>query len=246
MSVCNVFSFADRLLSSLLLLEQLIRNGVAYATAHDMYVIIDWHILSDGNPNTYKNDAIAFLGEMSQEFSDNNNIIYEICNEPNGATSWSDIKSYAKEVIPAIRVNDEDAIIIVGTPTWSQEVGKAAADPITEYDNIMYALHFYAATHTDALRNTMAAASDAGLPIFVSEYGICDASGNGAISKEQAEAWVKAMDSYGISYVAWNLSNKAETSAILQSSCTKLAGFTQEDLSDSGKWLYGMLTATEK
>lgn len=223
-------------------LKQLISDGVQYATDNDMYVIIDWHILSDGEPNTHKEDAKAFFTEMSEAYSGYDNVLYEICNEPNGGTSWSSIKSYAEEIIPVIRENDEDAVILVGTPNWSQYVDQAAADPITAYSNIMYTLHFYAATHTDGLRSTMAAAIDAGLPVFVSEYGICDASGNGAIDEKQANAWVELMDRYGVSYVAWNLSNKNETSAVFKNSCGKLSGFTQEDLSSSGRWLYDMLT----
>ena len=222
-------------------LKGLIRDGVRYATEQDMYVIIDWHILSDNNPNIHLEEAKAFFAEISAEYADADNVLYEICNEPNGGTGWADIKSYAQEVIPVIRANDKKAVIIVGTPNWSQFVDQAAADPITGYDNLMYTLHFYAATHKDDLRGKMAAAIDAGLPIFVTEYGICDASGNGAVDIEQANQWVDLMDQYGVSYVAWNLSNKDESSAMLLSSCGKVSGFTQEDLSEAGKWLYQML-----
>lgn len=223
-------------------LKNLIRSGVEYATNQDMYVIVDWHILSDYNPNQHKADAIEFFSQVSKEFSNHNNVIYEICNEPNGGTSWAEIKSYAQEVIPVIRENSPDAVILVGTPNWSQYVNEAAADPITDYDNIMYTLHFYAATHTDALRNTMTVAIDAGLPVFVSEYGICDASGNGTIDEAQANIWVQVMDQYKVSYVAWNISNKNETSAIIKSTVEKTSGFLWEDLSDSGQWLYQILT----
>ena len=222
-------------------LKNLVRDGVRYATAQDLYVIVDWHILSDGDPNTHKEDAKAFFSEISKEFAKNDNVLYEICNEPNGGTTWQQIKSYANEIIPVIRENDKDAVIIVGTPNWSQYVDQAAADPITGYDNIMYALHFYAATHKDDLRAKMEKAIGKGLPIFVTEYGICDASGSGGIDEASADQWVRTMDRYGVSYVAWNLSNKAETSAILQSGCTKKSGFTDSDLSASGQWLRKVL-----
>lgn len=222
-------------------LKALVKEGVAYATDCGLYVIIDWHILSDGNPNTYLEEAKKFFREMAEAYAEYDNVLYEICNEPNGGTSWSQIKAYAEQIIPVIREKDRDGIILVGTPNWSQYVDQAAADPITGYDNIMYTLHFYAATHTDSLRNTMVGAIQAGLPLFVSEYGICDASGNGAIDRNQADKWVETMDEYGISYVAWNLSNKSETSAILKNSCTRTSGFVLEDLSDSGKWLVEML-----
>ncbi len=226
-------------------LKQLIKDGVEYATTQDLYVIIDWHILTDLTPTLYQEDAKKFFAEMSAEFADYDNVLYEICNEPNGGTSWTEIKRYAEEIIPIIRANNENAIIIVGTPNWSQYVNEAAADPITEYDNIMYALHFYAATHKDSLRNTLVNAVESGLPVFVTEYGISEASGDGAIDTVQADKWIELLDSYGISHVAWNLSNKAESSALLKSDCQKKSGFTGNDLKDSGKWIYEMLTNQE-
>ena len=221
-------------------LKKLIKKGVRLAKKHKMYVIVDWHILSDGNPNSHKKEAKAFFREMSREFKGYNNVIYEICNEPNNGTSWKEIKSYARSVISTIRKNDKKAVIVVGTPTWSQDVDQAAADPI-KGDNIMYALHFYAATHKTDLRNKMTAAINKGLPVFVTEYGICDASGNGAIDKKEADRWIKTMDEYGVSYIAWNLSNKQESSSIIKSSCPKVSGFKKSELSDEGRWLYHLL-----
>lgn len=221
-------------------LKKLVKQGVKLAEKYNMYVIVDWHILSDGNPKTHRKAAKSFFKEMSKSLAGYDNVIYEICNEPNGGTTWKTIKSYANEIIPVIRENDEDAVIIVGTPTWSQEVDKAAASPIEE-DNIMYALHFYAGTHQDALRQTAEQAIKDGLPIFVSEFGICDASGNGAIDKTQANKWIKLLDRYNVSYVAWNLSNKSESSAMVANSCSKKSGFKRSELSASGKWVYDML-----
>ncbi len=222
-------------------LKKLIYDGVSFAERQDMYAVIDWHVLSDANPNTYLEDAKAFFGEMAEKYAESDHVLYEICNEPNGSTSWGEIKAYAEQVIPVIRSHDEDAVILVGTPNWSQYVDQAAADPIASYDNIMYTLHFYAATHTDDLRGKLAGAVERGLPVFVSEYGICDASGSGAIDTVQADLWVDTLDKYGISYIAWNLSNKEESSAMLKSGCSKTSGFTQEDLSESGKWVSQML-----
>ncbi|MCR5428184.1 MAG: cellulase family glycosylhydrolase [Lachnospiraceae bacterium] len=223
-------------------LKKLIKDGVSYATKADMYVIVDWHVLNDRDPNKYVSDAKTFFDEMSKEFASNNNVIYEICNEPNGGTSWADIKKYAAEVIPVIRANDKNAVIIVGTPNWSQYVDQAAADPVKGETNIMYALHFYAATHKDDLRNKLKNAVNKGLPVFVTEYGICDASGSGSIDTASANKWVELMDSCGISYVCWNLSNKNETSALIKSSCRKTSGFNADDMSEEGTWLLDVLS----
>ena len=222
-------------------LKNVIGEGVNHATNLGMYVIIDWHILSDSNPLQNKEEAKAFFAEMAESYQGYNNVIYEICNEPNSGASWSDIKAYANEVIPVIREKDQDAIILVGTPNWSQFVNEAAADPVTGYDNIMYVLHFYADTHRDDLRNTMMNAYNQGLPIFVSEFGICDASGNGANNIEEANKWIDLMDQNGISYCIWNLSNKDESSAFFKKDCTKSSGFTTEDLSEEALWYIDVL-----
>lgn len=222
-------------------LKALVKSGVNYATELGMYVIVDWHILHDLDPNKYKSDSIAFFDEMSKEFKDQDNVIYEICNEPNGGTSWSQVKSYALEVIPVIRANDPDAIIIVGTPNWCQYVDDAANDPITEYDNLLYAVHFYADTHRDDIRNRMVTAINKGLPVIISEFSICEASGNGYNNVEQANIWIDLLDQHNVGFVAWNLSNKAESSSLISSGNNKKSGWTYDELSESGKWLVGVL-----
>lgn len=218
-------------------LKKQIDIGVKAATDLGMYVIIDWHTLSDNNPNIYKDQSIAFFKEMAKKYKNNKNIIYEICNEPNGSTSWKQIKSYAQAVIKEIRRIDKNAVILVGTPTWSQDVDVAAKDPIKGFKNIMYTLHFYANTHQGSYRTKAENAVNAGLPILVSEFGICDASGNGGINESEANRWVSFLNKYQIGYVAWNLSNKNESAALIQSSCSKKYDWTYSDLTRSGKWL---------
>ena len=216
-------------------LKNLIDNGVNYATELGMYVIIDWHILNDCNPHTYKEESKRFFAEMSAKYKDHTNVIYEICNEPNGGTSWWDVKSYAEEVIPVIRANDSDAIIIVGTPTWSQDVDHVVNNRVND-PNVVYALHFYAATHTDWIRNKLQTALNNGIPVIVSEFSICDASGNGAINYNEASKWIDMIKQNDMGYIMWNLSNKGETSAFFNSWCQKTSGFTMEDLSETAKW----------
>lgn len=217
-------------------LKQLVRDGVSYATELGMYVIVDWHILSDCDPNQNKDEAIAFFREMSEAFADNDNVLYEICNEPNSGTSWDSIKSYAEEVIPVIRAQKPDAVILVGTPTWSQEIDKAAASPLT-FDNVMYTLHFYAGTHKDDLRNRLETCAQSNLPVFVSEFGMCDASGNGANDFDSTTKWLDLLNKYQISFCCWNLANKDESSSVFKAASTALSDWTDEDFNESGRWI---------
>lgn len=213
-------------------------EGVKAATELGMYVIIDWHILSDGNPKTNQGKAKQFFTYFAKKYAGYTNVLYEICNEPNGNVTWKkDIKPYANQMISLIRTYDKDALIIVGTPTWSQDVDVAADDPIKNQSNLVYALHFYAATHGEWIRNKLKTANQKGLPVIVSEFSICDASGNGGINKKEAAAWMKLLKKYKVGRIAWNISNKNETSALIQPSCKKTGAITKKNLSKSGKWI---------
>ncbi len=216
-------------------LKKLIDDGVNYTGQLGMYVIIDWHILSDGNPNTYKKDALEFFDEISEKYKDDTHVIYEICNEPQNSPWNSTIKPYAEEVIRVIRSHDEDAIILVGTNTWSQDVDEVIGNEIAD-ENVMYTAHFYAATHKDNLRDKVQKAINAGIPVFISECSISDASGNGGLDYDSGEKWMELINGNHISYIAWSLCHKNETSALLQPSNTKTSGWTESDLSDTGKW----------
>lgn len=226
---------------------ELVKKGVEYAKNSGLYVIIDWHILNDNDPNTYKSDAIDFFKKMANLYKDYNNVIYEICNEPHWVEWNTSIKPYAEDVIKEIRNIDDDAIIVVGTPTWSQDVDVAASNPITGYSNIMYTLHFYAGTHQEAIRNKlMTALNNANLPILVTEFGAVNADGNGGVNYNEANTWLDLLDKYKIGYVIWNLSNKNEGSALIRSDIDKATGWSIAELSEHGKWYVNRLKETSK
>ena len=139
-----------------------------------------------------------------------------------------------------IKEIDESKIIIVGTPVWSQRVDDAA-DKKLQYDNIMYTLHFYADTHKDELRHRLTYALGKDLPVFVTEFGVCNAAGSGDINDEETKKWLDMLEENDISYIIWNLSNKDETSAILKPSCEKICDFTADDLSPCGERMVKMM-----
>lgn len=216
-------------------LKKLVTDGVDYATKLGMYVIIDWHILNDNTPLTYMSDAKDFFNEMSKKYAKQDNVLYEICNEPNNC-DWDDITDYAKEIIPIIRKNNKDAIILVGTPSWSQEVDKAMYEPL-DFDNIMYVVHFYAATHTSWLRTRVQDALNFGIPVFISEFGTCSADGKGKNNFKESQAWFDLINKNKLSFFCWNLSNSGDTCSVLNRTCRKYSGWTDDDLSESGKWV---------
>lgn len=216
-----------------------IHQGVECARMQDMYVIIDWHILDDGDPNTYIEEAKAFFSEMAEKYGEYNNVLYEICNEPNGV-DWAPIKSYAEEIIPIIREKDPDSVIIVGNPDWSKDLNAVMADPL-DFDNILYTFHFYAASHKEEYREVVRNASQSGLPIFVTEYGITHSSGGRPIDEEEANKWIDLLEEEGISHCIWSLSKVREASAMVRFDVPKYHSFTEDEFSTSGQWFIKMI-----
>ena len=205
----------------------------------DMYVIVDWHILADNDPNIYRAEAIDFFKKVSERYSGVPNVIYEIANEPNpagrgGQVNWrDDIKPYAQAVVPAIRANDPDSVIIVGTGTWSQDVRDAANDPLS-FGNIAYAMHFYACTHGQSLRNEVSYALAQGVAIFSTEWGTADASGGGSVCAGETRTWINFLNDQNISWVNWSLADKNEGTAALNPGASTTGNWNRSELSPSG------------
>jgi len=205
-----------------------IKAVVNGAVASGIYVIIDWH---SHNINT--KEAVAFFDEMSKTYADTPNVIYEIFNEPD-EESWADVKAYSEEVIKVIRKNDPDNIILVGCPHWDQDINLPAADPIKGYDNLMYTVHFYAATHKQELRDRTDAAIKTGLPVFISECAGMEATGDGPLDTAEWQKWIDWMESRGLSWITWSVSDKDETCSMLKKSTSSTGNWKESDLKESG------------
>ena len=216
-----------------------IAKGVALAEAADMYAIIDWHILSDGDPNTYLEEAKSFFSEMAEAYGGCEHVLYEICNEPNGV-DWPTVKRYAEQIIPLIREKAPKAVILVGNPDWSKDLYSVAADPL-DFDNLLYSLHFYAASHGQEYRDMTERLSQNGLPVFVTEFGVTAASGGLPRDLESADLWIELLERENISYCMWSFAKAAEACSTIRSTVPKYSGFTREDYTETGLWLLDTL-----
>jgi endoglucanase len=207
---------------------QKIKAVVNGAIKNGIYVIIDWH-----SHNINLEEAKAFFASMANEYGKYPNVIYELFNEPDYET-WEQVKNYETEVINVIRKYDPDNVILCGSPRWDQDIHLVAASPLQGFTNIMYTVHFYAATHKQFLRNACEQALKKGVPIFISESAGMEASGNGAINDEEWTKWIEWAEQNQISWITWSVSDKDETCSVLLPSADSSGDWTEKDLKESG------------
>jgi len=182
------------------------------ALDNGVYVLVDFH----SHPNKLDN-AKRFFSHVASKYSNVPNLMYEIWNEPT-EVSWDECKEYAEQLIPLIRSLSPEAIVVVPTPRWDQEVDKAADNPVSGYKNLLYSLHYYAATHTQWLRYKAYYALSKGLPLIMSECAGMEHTGDGVINPKEWDEWMQYADRNGISWVAWSISDKDETCSMLRPS----------------------------
>lgn len=217
--------------------EDKVTAAVDAAVAAGIYVVIDWHILSEGDPNHHTDAAKAFFQKMAQRYGATANVLYEICNEPNGSeANWPDIKRYADQVIPSVRADAPHSVIIVGTPQWSQRPDAALQAPLS-YPNIMYTMHFYSGSHKQEIRDNLTRARNGGLAVIVTEWSTSQASGDGGPYEEEGDLWMSFLKENNTSWMSWSLSNKNESSALLAPAASSTGPWTDEDLSVTGRYV---------
>jgi len=208
--------------------KKLIEDVVDAAIENDIYVLIDWHC-----HNIRLQEAKDFFAEMAQKYGNYPHVIYEIFNEP-AKNSWEEVKKYSIEIIETIRKYDSDNIILVGSPHWDQDVHIVADDPITGFKNIMYTLHFYAATHKQELRNRGDYAMSKGIPLFISECAGMEASGDGPINYDEWNKWIDWILQNNLSWITWSIADKDETCSMLKKTASSKGQWTINDLKESG------------
>jgi endoglucanase len=206
-----------------------------------LYAIIDWHMLDPGDPAYNLERARTYFSHMARTHGSRPNVIYEIANEPNGV-SWSGIKSYAQEMIALIREYDPDGIVIVGTPDWSSfgvsgggGPEDVLADRLSEA-NVMYTFHFYAASHGQEYLGALATAADS-LPVFVTEWGTQDYSGDGSNDFANGQRYLDLLASKKISWTNWNFSDDELSGAAFNAGTCPRGPWSGASLKEAGAWV---------
>jgi len=219
------------------------KNFMDWTAAAGIYVIMDWHY-----HNLDENGAKNFFREVAgyAKTKNYNHVLYEVYNEPTTQT-WQQIKTYSENVIDVIRQSDPDGLIIVGTPSNSADISKPKDSPITgnRAKNVLYTFHFYSSDPSHATyMTTVKSAWCAELPIFVTEFGTSKADGGkdkAPMDKSRTDNWMSLIESMGLSWANWSLSDADESSAALRGNCCGGGTFSNSNLSESGSYIQNIM-----
>lgn len=199
-----------------------------------IYVVVDWHA-GGGIPDV--DTAGNFFKAIATQWHTYPNILYEPWNEP--TVAWSSIKPYTEKVIAAIRAIDSANIIICGTSQWDQKPQDAVVDLITDYQNIAYSMHFYAASHSIAAYGPgITTAMAAGCAIFITEYGTCASTGGPPVNLPATQAWYDFLDANKISSANMGVECYDDSgAAAFQKTASATGPWTAYDLTTEGEFV---------
>jgi len=206
------------------------------AVLEGLYVIIDWH---DHLADEHLEQSVAFFRDMARKYGQLPNVLFEVFNEPMKQPWDTVIKPYHERLVSVIREHS-DNLIILGTRLWSQEVDEASRNPVAG-DNLAYTIHFYASSHGEWLREKVKEALSNRVAIFATEWGTCDATGDGTLDLGETRSWLDFFEKHHISDANWAIGDKMEACSALKPGARGTGGWAPCELTASGAYVRASL-----
>jgi hypothetical protein len=206
----------------------LVDEGVRWAEAQEMYVILDWHGMGDPVADRYEPTADglfvtsraeteAFWRIAAAHFRNDPGVaFFELFNEPTSwmsdgtttTTTWKQWRPLAEGLVDLIRGRGASAVCLVSGFHWAYDLTAAGTDPVAR-DGVAYAVHPYpsqgGATGVDSWQQSFGYLA-ATYPVFATELGF-DADPGDPVAYATADGYGTLLDTFladrGIHWTVW-------------------------------------------
>lgn len=203
-----------------------IDNGIEWAKANNLYVILDWHSIGNLKDekytrpmyNTTKEETFRFWRVAAQRYANESAVaLYEVFNEPTvnadqnvGTATWAEWKALQEQIIDTIRAYSPKAVCLCAGFNWAYDLTPIAKQPI-ERGQVAYVSHPYPMKRSEPWEEQWE--KDWGYvadkyPVVCTEIGYCLEGERGAhIPVISTDAYgdhiTKYLEQRGISFTVW-------------------------------------------
>jgi len=215
-----------------------IEKIVDYCEQLGLYVILDWHVYSwgagSGTGIFHQEEATEFFTYFCTKYKDKPFVMYEIANEPHHQTI-EEYLPYITALHTLIHSIVNNPIIIIGTCSEDNTIlWNTLKD--NNMDDIFISPHAYGGSISVDRYKVL---WDVGFPLFNTEWGNAQASGDGAREDSRTIALMKYYHEQNIPQSVWKFTDQSMTCAVLKNTgninAEKYAnGFDEKDLSAEG------------
>lgn len=215
-----------------------IEKIVNYCEQLGMYVLIDWHVYSwgagSGTGIFHQDEATEFFTYFCNLYKDKSFVMWEIANEPHHQTI-EEYLPFIKTMHALIHGIIDNPIVITGTckddtlTLWQTLKDNGMED-------IFISPHAYGTSiDVDRYKSLW----DADFPLFNTEWGNAQSSGDGDREDARATALMKYYHNEKIPQSVWKLTDQNMTTAVLKNQGSinseyYINGFVESDLSPAG------------
>lgn len=196
---------------------ELLDEHVRLAEASHMYVIFSWrsHEIHGDQPAMPDDRAQRALAALAQRYRGKPNVMYALQVEPHDVT-WDQLRPRFVQMVDAIRAASAPykPIVMVPGSDWSRDLSGAITKPVAR-ENVVYKTHPY--NSQGDFQRLFLDAHDAGLPVFVGEFGYLP---SGGMQMSDVTALLAVTRVRRIGWAAWILDDSTGNTALVTNGST--------------------------
>lgn len=194
---------------------------VSVAKANNVYVVFSFRSYKVNGSQPFgvpTSNAIKALEKLAGRFKNEDHVMYAAQVETNGSANWppntnptwATVKPYYRMCVDAVNIAaSKKTIVMTSAPAYGRYINPAVtnrisgtiANGIRRNNVVVYKTHPYG--RSKYFQGWFGAMVDAGLPVFVGEFGLTGGSADHDMSKTDVQILLDYCDTKKLGWTAW-------------------------------------------